>query len=355
MRTSRCGSVICVDGSFRFLLGVNYWPRKTNIRMWRDWDEDAVREDVEAMKKMGIRVVRFFLKNEDFADERGLPRGEALDKLGRFLDILGDAGIAGFATFLVGHMSGENWPIPWTTFEDLYKPDSIEKTCRFVETVVSRFREHRAVAGWILSNELSLVKRARSSEEALALLRAFVGTVKRIDPKHVVSSGDIPWSYLQETPIVKNLVDYVGPHLYLYDVDKVRHGYTYAAMLELFSDGGAAPVILEEFGFSTYQFSEESHARFINEILYTALAHGASGAFIWCFSDFPHESDPPYEWRPLELGFGLVRADGSLKPAAEVVERFAAELEKVEKLGLHSRFRRFVEASILYPFYTHGR
>jgi endo-1,4-beta-mannosidase len=36
--------VLLIGSSFKFLLGVNYWSRKLNIRMWRDWDEGAVRE-----------------------------------------------------------------------------------------------------------------------------------------------------------------------------------------------------------------------------------------------------------------------------------------------------------------------
>ena len=156
---------------------------------------------------------------------------------------------------------------------------------------------------------------------------------------------------MQETPNVKDFVDYIGPHLYLYDDDEVRHGYTYGAMMELFSCGGLSPVILEEFGFSTHQFSEQSHAEFINEVLYTVLAHEASGAFVWCFSDFPDEIDPPYEWRPLELGFGLIRKDGSLKPAATVFKRFSEELEKLESAGINTKFRRVTNAAVIIPFY----
>ncbi|MEM4873640.1 MAG: glycoside hydrolase family 42 [Thermofilaceae archaeon] len=351
MRTVKSGSLVTVDGSFRFLLGVNYWPRLLNIRMWRDWSEEAVKQDALQMRELGVRVARVFIKCEDFADEQGGVREEAAAKLGKLLDILAENGVGAFVTFLVGHMSGKNWPIPWTSFEDLYEPASVEKTLRFVRSIVERFKGHPAVAGWILSNELSLVKRASSRGEALQLLRSFACTVKGLDGDHVVSSGDVPDSYMQETPNVRDVVDYVGPHLYLYDSDEVRHGYAYASYIELFSCAGSAPVILEEFGFSTLQYSEESHARFINEILYTALAHEASGAFVWCFSDFPHESDPPYEWRPLELGFGLVRRDGSWKPAAHVCRRFASELGALEELGLHTRYRRVASAAVVAPFY----
>ncbi len=351
MRTERRENIILVDNKFRFLLGVNYWPRKTNIRMWRDWNENDIADDVKLMRELGIRAVRFFIKNEDFADENANVCESSLGKLDKFLKILEMNGIIGFASLIVGHMSGKNWRIPWTRFEDLYSPSSIEKTCRFAEAIVKRFKDHGGVGGWILSNEISLVKRAGCREEALALLRAFAKTVKSIDPNHIISSGDIPNEYMQETPNVRDIIDYVGPHLYLYDSNIIRHGYMYSAALEMFSNDGDVPIILEEFGFSTHQFSEESQARFINEILYTALAHGASGAFIWCFSDFPHESDPPYEWRPLELAFGIVRKDGSLKPAASIVKRFSEELKEIEDIGLHIRFKRVTDASIIVPFY----
>ncbi len=349
----RRDNIILTNGRFRFLLGFNYWPRKLNIRMWRDWDEDGIREDIKLMRDLGIRAIRFFIKDEDFADENASIRDIAIARLRKFLDILHENNIIGFPSLIVGHMSGKNWVIPWTSFDDLYKSSSIEKTVRFIEQIVKMFKDHPAIGGWILSNEISLVKKASNRDEALALLRAYAKTVRSIDNKHIISSGDIPDSYMQETPNVRELVDYVGPHLYLYDSDLVRHGYTYSALLELFSNDNDIPIILEEFGFSTHQFSEYSQAKFINEILYTALSKGDSGAFIWCFSDFIHETDPPYEWRPLELGFGVVRSDGTLKPSAEVVRKFSRDIEKLEDMGINERYRRYINTSIIVPYYLY--
>lgn len=39
MRTEARGGLALADGSFKFPLGVKCWPRKTNVRMWRGWDE----------------------------------------------------------------------------------------------------------------------------------------------------------------------------------------------------------------------------------------------------------------------------------------------------------------------------
>ena len=351
MRYKVVDDIIFMEEGFRFLLGVNYWSRKNALRMWIDWDENSVREDFSIMRKIGVRIVIMFIKDEDFANENGEINQHMLDRLRRFLDIAYENKIMIFLTFLVGHMSGKNWRIPWVRFEDLYKPHSIEKTMRFVKNIVERFKDHPAVAGWILSNELSLVKRAENRDEALKLLKAFSETIRNIDNSHLISSGDVPDSYMQETPNIRDIVDYVGPHLYIFDTDDVRQGFSYGAFIELFRNSGDLPVILEEFGFSTALLSEELQARAVEEVLYTTLAHDASGAFIWCFSDFSLENEPPYEWRPLELRYGLVRYDGSLKPSAEVVKRFSETISSLERLGFHIDFKRRPETSIVTPFY----
>ncbi len=337
-----------------FLLGVNYWPRKYNIKMWKEWKPDDIKEDLDAMKGLGIKAVRFFILAEDFFDHYGGVSDAALAKLKQFMDLLSERGLAGFPTLIVGHMSGRNWEIPWAPDWNVYSPRAVERGIKAVSKIVEVLKDHKALGGWILSNELSLVRRAESREEALSLLRAYSSAIKSIDPAHPFSSGDVKSSYLQETPNVKDLVDWVGPHLYLYDTDLVRHAYLYPAYIELFSNDGDKPVLLEEFGFSTYQFSEEGLAGFVNDVLWSSLAHGAMGAFIWCFSDFSQEGDPPYEWRLLELGFGLMRADGTPKPAAHVVKKFSQDLERLEELGLGEKFKRpEALAAVVAPFYIY--
>lgn len=96
MKLRRNGNIITIDEGFRFLLGVNYWSRKLNIRMWRDWDRDAIEEDVKLMKELGIRAIRFSIKNEDFADEDTNIYPSSLKKLREFLDMLAGNGIVGF-------------------------------------------------------------------------------------------------------------------------------------------------------------------------------------------------------------------------------------------------------------------
>ncbi|GAB6946763.1 cellulase family glycosylhydrolase [Vulcanisaeta sp. JCM 16161] len=321
--------------------------------MWSKWNVDDIRNELYIMRNLGIRAVRFFIIAEDFVDNYGNINEDSVRKLKEFMDLLREYDIIGFPTLFVGHMSGRNWKVPFLVNGDPYDEESIVKFTQFVTNIVSELKDHEALGGWILTNEISLFKRPENRERALAFLSAVVSVIKRIDPNHVVSSGDILYSPMQEEPNVRGMVDYIGPHLYLYQDDPVMHGYLYGAYLDLASNGGSSPVLLEEFGFSTLQYPEEWQAYFINEVLYTAIAHESSGAFIWCFTDFIGDKDPPYEWRPLELGFGIIDKFGKPKPAASIVSEFSKTIIKLEELGLYNRFRRMPKATVVIPFYAY--
>jgi len=73
-----------------------------------------------------------------------------------------------------------------------------------------------------------------------------------------------------------------------------------------------------------YLASEDDGARYYDEVLERLVATGAAGAYAWCYADYdPRLFDrPPLHRAIRERSFGLLRADGSEKPAAEVFRRW---------------------------------
>jgi endo-1,4-beta-mannosidase len=71
--------------------------------------------------------------------------------------------------------------------------------------------------------------------------------------------------------------------------------------------------------------SEIDAAKYVSRSLRALEQSGASGAMLWCFSDYaPHLfASPPFDAAPHERSFGLFRADGSAKPAVEEVLSFS--------------------------------
>ena len=75
---------------------------------------------------------------------------------------------------------------------------------------------------------------------------------------------------------------------------------------------------------SQYLASEDEGATYYEEVLERLVRTGASGAYAWCYGDYdPQIFDrPPISTAIRERTFGIVRADGSEKPAADVFRRF---------------------------------
>jgi endo-1,4-beta-mannosidase len=60
-------------------------------------------------------------------------------------------------TFIVGHMSGENWDPPWRDRRDLYADVRMAaRQAWFAAEMVRRFGAHPAVCGRLVSNEMPI-------------------------------------------------------------------------------------------------------------------------------------------------------------------------------------------------------
>ena len=70
---------------------------------------------------------------------------------------------------------------------------------------------------------------------------------------------------------------------------------------------------------------EVEAAEYVRRVLPGLREAGATGAMLWCFSDYHPATfeHPPLDEAVHERSFGLWRADGSPKPALDVVRSFA--------------------------------
>ena len=105
--------------------------------------------------------------------------------------------------------------------------------------------------------------------------------------------------------------------------------------------GGGADVLFSEFGLPTFLdgepgvddapsgssllIEEAEAAEYVRRVLPGLREAGATGAMLWCYSDYHPGTfgHPPLDEAVHERSFGLWRADGSPKPAVDVVRSFA--------------------------------
>lgn len=327
-----------------FSVGANYWSRVGGPRMWTEWDEQAVREELGWARQMGLDTLRFFLYWPDFEPKPGVDNPLVWERVARFLDLAGQAGLKTFPTLLVGHMSGRNWDPAWREGRDLWAdPFMVEHEESFIRRSVIRLQEMPTIAGWVLTNEWPLYAGTTTPTIFEAWISRMTEAIRAHDPKkRPITLGDGLWNAMGsdigiQVDILQKYVDIVGPHVYpeAFDPTEVAMAsYVHCAMGQ-----GKRPVLLEEFGTTDAFGTREQQGAFYRSQLAGALMAGAVGAWGWCLTDFDLPTIMPYSHHPFELRFGLLQTDGTPKPTAEAMREFgplAAKFGNVEpdRLGI---------------------
>ena len=107
-----------------FLLGVNYWPRRSAMYMWERFDLGEIREDMARIKGFGLELVRFFLRWDDFQPAPDRMDPSMLRRFDAMLETIADARLRALPTLFCGHMSGINWLPAWSL-----DPEPIRRNC----------------------------------------------------------------------------------------------------------------------------------------------------------------------------------------------------------------------------------
>jgi endo-1,4-beta-mannosidase len=354
----------------RFLLGINYWPRSSAMYAWERFDLAEIREDMARIKSLGLDVVRFFLLWERFqphpdtVDERALQRFESV------METIHGAGLQAMPTLFCGHMSGVNWLPAWTLdpntphgrfrtvsdgkispygIGDFYAdPHLLRAQTLFAHRIAERVRDHPALYAWDLGNEFSNLREPATPQDAAAWSVRLTETL--IEHSNVGATGGLhgedlerdrhirpssiakPWSFatMHGYPVYSAFArDRTDPNVvpFLMQVAQSCSGKRV-----LFSELGnpqCAPGSDRAGDFAC--LDEHEMAKYAYAAIDRLHKRGALGAFWWCWADYaPSLGDvPPCDEAAHEMRFGIVRADGSLKPVAATLARIASQARSV--------------------------
>jgi len=296
----------------------------------------VVEQELRQLKEHGIGLTRSFLVWPQFMPEPGVFDEALFSLYGQFLDLCEKSGVKTIPTFIVGHMSGEDRDPAWREGRDLYAdPFMLEQQSLYVREAVRRFAAHPAVTAWLLTNEMPLYGGPGRHEAVTNWVKALVQAVRDGGGTQPVSAGDGAWGIetsgkdngfrIRE---LKDVVDYVGPHVYPHECDEWRQLLTAAFVCEL--DHFGLPVIMEEFGATSAFGNDEAIADYYRQVLTTTLLAGATGWVAWNNTDFDRVDKDPYRHHAFELRFGLVDATGKPKPQLAEMTAFGKLLDEIE-------------------------
>ncbi|HHY45882.1 MAG TPA: cellulase family glycosylhydrolase [Firmicutes bacterium] len=352
------GSPVFRGSPARFVLGVNYWPRNHGVQMWKEWDQGEIRQEFAEISALGLDVVRVFLLWEDFQPSPEVVDEQNLGKFDELLAIARDCGLKIVPTFFTGHMSGENWDVPWRHGRDPYSdPFMLRAQAKLVDVFARRYAEENTILFWDLANEPDIFVRPRCRHAAWLWADFMAKTIRIWDRNHPVTLGIHMQSLSDDNGIrpedMAESNDFLCMHAYpLYTelcpepLNAFRSTYLVPFCSKLTEGMGRKSVFFEEFGGTTQMVSEDILAGYYSATLYSLLANGALGALAWCFGDFTVGERLPYNSTPYEAGFGITKVSGEPKKPALVMKQLALLARRV---GPVSPFPGAPRAAILIP------
>ena len=339
-----------------FELGVNYWPRRSAMYMWREFDLGAIRDEMAQIADIGFDVVRVFTLAQDFLPA---PMNVAADKVANLVDVAGaakDAGLKVVPTLVVINMSGKFWWPAWMLDArdrpaDLFSdPTVLRSQALLVETCARALSGDRAVRAFDLANEIDDAQRPRTRDAGWLWASLLANTVRRVAPDTPIQIGahlpSLTTEHYMRVDDIGEVADEDLMHAYPLYSEFARSFLDpelvpFSCMLTAELSGRGRPPLMQEFGLCTappgspgqtitddflgrplrqYLASEEEAATYYDAVLQRLVSTGASGAYAWCYGDYDARL---FDRQPLaravrERTFGLVRSDGSEKPAAAV-------------------------------------
>ncbi|WP_420571118.1 glycoside hydrolase family 2 TIM barrel-domain containing protein [Kordia sp.] len=287
------------------LKGINYYPQATPWDMFgEEFDIEIIKNDFEIMKDAGLNSIRIFVQYEDFG--KANVQQEKLEKLQQVLDAAETKELQVVVTLF--DFYGDYRILDWTL------------TQRHAETIVTRFKNHKAILAWDLKNEPNLDFESRGKENVIAWLESMILLVKSIDNQHLVTIG---WSNTESAHLLQDQLDFVSFHYYNAAADFTQH---YADLKAKIPD---KPIVLGEYGQSSYggfwkpfAGSEKKQAAYFKEMQEALDAENISyiAWTLYDFEDVPNKVVGSRPWRTNpQKKFGIIDKEGKKKAAFEFV------------------------------------
>jgi endo-1,4-beta-mannosidase len=351
-----------IRGGHRFLvLGAHWVPAKAAMQWPLQWDPQDVEADFAQMERMGFNTVRLDLMWAWFEPRPGDFNPQAFDQFDQLIALAHKHHIYLHPTLFVGGEVGEAyWDVPWRLGRNPQAdPDMLRLETNHAQEFGRRYGHETAILAWDLTDEPPFWIAADTSDAiAVNWTRLIAGGLRKYDKMHPivvgVSTQDMEHGPFRPDTIAAD-VDFLSVHPYtiytpeLFPDPMVSERSTYGAAFETtLSRGAGRPVLVQEMGASSAQYTPEKVTEFDRVSLYSALGAGANGFLLWCYTDAAPAQyrKVPYLRSPHETQFGLTTWDRKMRPQGLAFEAFE---QTVGRMDLDELTVSDADAAILIP------
>ena len=310
------GGQLVYQGKPIQIKGVNYYPQwRPWGAMWKGWDGPQMERELRAARdQLGINTVRLMVPYNFFSEKNGdgVVTPKMIRRLREAIQIAGSQDLRVIVTLFDFF---ESFPGPGTGTE--------AKNLEYLRALLPSFADDDRILAWDLHNEPDNygIWKAGDPKKVLRWLGRMADEVHALAPRQLVTVGMGRASGLWlPGPDGRRVVDYSDVvSMHTYDAGTVAQ-----ELAQLRAQTGK-PIIIEEFGWPTGPGCMENYSETTQVRLYRAVLDAAkdrtSGVVAWTLRDY--DAGPTDRWDTFEDNFGLIRPDGSLKPAALLLQAIA--------------------------------
>lgn len=308
------------------LKGTNYWRSdRPGVNTWGEWNGPQVWLELQKARELGMNAVRIGLPYdtpmgmdvvwgegcEGRPDRCSEARGTLPNHMTQFLQLASEHGMK--VLFVLFDWSD--------SFPELGTAE-YRRQVNYLRAIVGPFAEDDRVMGWDLRNEPENYKnwRLQGPARVVAWTEDIAREVRAIDRRHPLTVGVASYQTMWLDTGGKQLldiVDFVGFHSY-------EAGGLSGQIAETKKRTGK-PILLGEMGWPTgparlstprARYDEATQQFLYQAMIRDVAANDIAGMMQWTLWDHPLGNPNHYIEPTIQAWFGLVRLDGTFKPAA---------------------------------------
>ena len=325
-------------------LGANFWSRTGGpADVARTTSRRRSARNCAVLRDHGLTMTRSLLLLARLPSRSPTRRRGAVRPLPRLPRRPHRGGMGTVPTFIVGHMSGENWDPAWRGGRDLYEDVWIVgRQAWFVARDDPPLQgPSRPSTGWLITNEMPGYGRIYqvdppSTDVVTAWAQSMCNAVRAAGGTQPVSLGDGAWGIEVDRPRQRLLAaghrrvrGLRGPARLPLGHRPGPPALRAAFECELAAVTGQ-PVVLEEFGLSTrHRLRRRTRACTTGRPCTTPCSAGATGWIAWNNTDYDDLwEQSPYDHHPFEMHFGITDRTGAPKEPLRELAEFAEVLKR---------------------------
>lgn len=323
------GSQLMLRGVPIKLKGINFYPKdRPWADMWKKWNGDETREDLARASELGVNSVRILVPYKPvngWTDaETGAVVPEYLDRLRQFVQMAGEFDMKVIVALFDFYDPEDDKRLG-------LQPEEIEaRNLRYLRDIVPVFANDDRILAWDLHNEPENYKtwqEVKKPQVMIEWMSDMAAEIRRLDPNHLLTVGMANFQDLftadergapaeNEQPFGRtaaDLSDFISWHSYNTGDMGWQIRYIRAHTQK--------PLVLQETGWpsgprcTAPEYNEQQQTFLYETMVDWANKENLSGIMQWQLWDLPLGASVGAGRESHEDFFGLLRRDGSWKPA----------------------------------------